>query len=343
MPPTTRTARATSRNPWRRCSPGTCRRRGSASFSGTTPCASTRAVASSKSRRLRDLLARKGRVLSVLHPPTAALARVMEQAGCEAGFVGTSAVVGGYTGLADVGTATMSECVQIGKWIAGAVEFPVILDGDTGHGGTMAVRRLVRECIDAGLAGVRIDDQPIEGKRRTQSAGVQVVPLEQAVARYRAAVDMRNELDPDFVVMAQCYARDAVNGGLDPCLQRLRAYEREAGVDWVQFESPHAVDEIRLARSKVKGVLSFMKGKLPKYLSAQEHLALGVNVAWYPGFTHHVIWAALHEFMRDFDKRGIAAWEDFQKVHQGYPIPDVPAAGEGGEKQVELEKRYFKP
>ena len=299
-------------------------------------------MASSKSRRLRSLLARKDRVLAVLHPPTAALARVMEKAGCEAGFVGTSAVVGGITGLADVGTASMTECVQIGRWIAQAVEFPVILDGDTGHGGIMAVRRLVRECIEAGIAGVRIDDQPIEGKRRTQSAGVQVVPLEQAIARYRAAVDMRNELDPSFVVMSQCYARDATNGGLDACLERLRAYERDAGVDWVQFESPHSVDEIRRARAQVKGVLSFMRGKLPKYLSAEEHLALGVNVAWYPNFTHHVLWAALWKFMREFDARGIAAWEEFQAANKGYPIPDVPAAGEGGEKQQELEKRYFK-
>jgi 2-methylisocitrate lyase-like PEP mutase family enzyme len=301
-------------------------------------------TSSAKRRRLRELLARRERVLAVLHPPTAALARIMEQAGCEAGFVGTSAVVGGYTGLADVGTASMSECVQIGKWIAGAVDFPVILDGDTGHGGIMAVRRLVRECIDAGLAGVRIDDQPIEGKRRTQSAGVQVVPLEQAMARYRAAVDMRNELDPAFVVMAQCYARDATNGGLEACIERLAAYEGDAGVDWVQFESPHTVDEIKRARAAVKGTLSFMRGKLPKYLSAEEHLALGVNVAWYPGFTHHVIWAALWDFMRDFEKRGIAAWEDFQAAHAKapYPIPDVPAAGEGGEKQAELERRYFK-
>jgi len=297
-----------------------------------------------KRRRLRELLARRERVLAVLHPPTAALARIMEQAGCEAGFVGTSAVVGGYTGLADVGTASMTECVQIGKWIAAAVDFPVVLDGDTGHGGTMAVRRLVRECIDAGLAGVRIDDQPIEGKRRTQSAGVQVVPLEHAIGRYRAAVDMRNEMDPSFVVMAQCYARDATNGGLEACIERLAAYERDAGVDWVQFESPHAVDEIKRARAAVKGTLSFMRGKLPKYLSAEEHLALGVNVAWYPGFTHHVIWAALWDFMREFDKRGIAAWEDFQAAHAKapYPIPDVPAAGESGEKQAELERRYFK-
>ena len=109
----------------------------------------------------------------------------------------------------------MTECVQIAGWIASSVATPVIIDGDTGHGGIMAVRRLVRDCIHAGIAGIRIDDQPIEGKRRTQSAGLEVVPLEQAIVRYRAAVDMKNELDPDFVVMAQCYARDAANGGLD--------------------------------------------------------------------------------------------------------------------------------
>ena len=53
----------------------------------------------------------------------------------------------------------------------------------------MAVRRLIAEAIRAGLAGIRIDDQPIEGKRSTQDAGVEVVPLEQALVRYRAAVE----------------------------------------------------------------------------------------------------------------------------------------------------------
>src|SRR3989442_3014295 len=158
-------ARATCRNPCRRCSTGICRRPASASSSGTTRCGSTRAVALNSnptSTKLRELLARKDRVLSVLHPPTAALARIMERAGCEAGFVGTSAVVGGYTGLADVGTATMTECVQIGKWIAGSVSFPVLLDGDTGHGGVMAVRGLGRGFIQPGLAGVRIAYQPLQ-------------------------------------------------------------------------------------------------------------------------------------------------------------------------------------
>lgn len=278
-----------------------------------------------------------------MHPPTAACARVMEKAGCEVGFVGTGGVVGGYTGLADVGTLTMLECVSIAGWIAQAVRFPIIMDGDTGHGGVMAVRRMVRECIRAGIAGIRIDDQPIEGKRRTQSAGITVVPIEQAIARYRAAVDMKNEIDPNFVVMAQCYARDADNSDLEDTLRRLTAYKEDAGVDWVQLEAPHSVDEIRQARAAVRGPFSFMKGGLPRYLSLDEHLALGVNIAWLPGFTHHVIWAALSDFIQDFQSRGIAAWDDFLERRHGKPYFE-PALGEGGEgaaKQQELDRLYF--
>src|SRR4051794_16866968 len=211
-----------------------------------------------RTAQLQELIHRRDKVLAVLHPPTAAHARIMQRSGCEALFVGTGGVVGAYTGLADVGTASLSECLEIAGWIADSVEIPVIMDGDTGHGGIMAVRRMVRECIRRGIAGVRIDDQPIEGKRRTQDAGVTVVPLDQAIARYRAAVDMKNELDPDFVVMAQCYARDASNSSFDDTLVRLKAYKEEAGVDWEQLESPHSIDEIRQARALIKGPFSFM-------------------------------------------------------------------------------------
>lgn len=296
-----------------------------------------------KTKRLQELIHRTGKVLTILHTPTAAHARIMQEAGCEAAFVGTSGVVGTYTGMSDVGTATMTECVQIAGWIAQSVNFPIIIDGDTGHGGIMAVRRLVRESIHAGIAGIRIDDQPIEGKRKTQTAGMEVVPLDQAIARYRAAVDMKNELDPNFVVMAQCYARDAANSNLDDTIARLKAYHEVAGVDWVQLESPHTSDEIKRARAAVSCPLSFMKGKLGRYLTLEEHLALGVTIAWYPGFTHHVLWAALWDFMQDFNTRGIAAWEDFvaSRKDKPYPRPDVGPEGEGAEKQRMLEEKYF--
>ena len=295
--------------------------------------------------RLQELIHRQRQVLAVLHAPSAAHARIMEAAGAEAAFVGTSGVVGAYTGMADVGVASLTECITIAGWIARSVNFPVIMDGDTGYGGIMAVRRLVAECIHAGLAGVRIDDQPIEGKRKTQDAGLEVVPLEQAIARYRSAVDRKNELDPDFVIMAQCYARDAANGGLDNCLTRLKAYEEEAGVDWVQFEAPHSTDEIRSARAAVSGPLSFMRGHLPKYLSFQEHLDLGVNIAWYPGFTHEVTYAALWDFMQAFQSRDVAAWDDFVASRKDHPVPRILdlIKGENAAKQRELEERYFTP
>ena len=296
------------------------------------------------SSRLRQLINRNDRVLSVLHPPNAACARIMEKAGCEVGFVGTGGVVGAYTGLADVGALSMLECVTVAGWIAQAVKFPVIMDGDTGHGGVMAVRRMVRECIRAGIAGVRIDDQPIEGKRRTQDAGMSVISIEQAIARYRAAVDMKNELDPDFVVMAQCYARDAENSSLDDCLQRLKIYKQEAGVDWVQLESPHSVEEIKRARAMVDGPFSFMKGKMPRYLTLEEHMALGIHIAWFPGFTHHILWAALWDFMNDFQARGIAAWEDFVASRRDRPYPEATVGpdGEGAALQQRLEELYFR-
>src|SRR5450631_605762 len=299
--------------------------------------------AESASARLQRLIHRKDRVLAVMHPPSATLARIMEKSGCEALFVGTGGVVGAYTGLSDVGTATMSECVQIAGWIANSVSLPVIMDGDTGHGGIMAVRRMFRECFRAGVAGVRIDDQPIEGKRRTQSAGVEVVPIEQAIARYRAAVDMRNELDPSFVIMAQCYARDADNSNFDDTLRRLKAYKEEAGVDWAQLESPHSIDEIKQARAAVQGPFSFMKGKLPRFLTLKEHQDLGVNIAWFPGFTHHILWAALWDFMNDFQSRGTAAWEDFLESRRDkpYPEPTVGEDGEGAAMQQKLENLYF--
>jgi hypothetical protein len=74
-----------------------------------------------------------------------------------------------------------------------------------------------------------------------------------------------------------------------------------------------------------------------------EHLALGVNIAWYPGFTHQVMWAALHDFMQDFQLRGITAWEEFElsRKDRPYPRPFGGPDGEGAERQQELEARYL--
>jgi 2-methylisocitrate lyase-like PEP mutase family enzyme len=273
--------------------------------------------------KLRQLLARTDRVLAVLGTPNAFHARIMEEAGCEAAFVGTSITGGNYTALPDTGVLSATECVQFGGYIARAVSFPVILDGDTGHGGPTAVRRLVEECIRAGLAGIRLDDQPIESKRSTQSAGIEIVPEDQAVARYRAAIETRDALDPDFVVMAQCYARDAAGGGLDTTISRLNLYLDEGGVDWVQFESPHSVDEIKQVRAAVKGTLSCMQGKLPAPLSLSQHLELGLHIAWYTFLPDRVLKSTCWDFMHAFAERGLDAVREFEPKSAHNPFPPL--------------------
>jgi 2-methylisocitrate lyase-like PEP mutase family enzyme len=272
------------------------------------------------STKLRQLLRRKNKVLAVLGAPNAFHAKIMEANGVEACFVGTSITGGNYTGQPDLGILSMTECVEFAKWIARSVKIPVILDGDTGHGGIMAVRRLVRECIEAGLAGLRLDDQPLDQKRRTGSAGISVISRDDAVIRYRVAVDAKNEIDGDFVIMAQCYARNAINGGMAELLKRLSLYETDGRADWVQFESPHSVAEIRRARKDVKGPFSAMKGQLPHALTLAEHRALRLNAAWYTFLPDQVLKVAAWSFFQEFKKQDIRAWDEFIQAHPHTPF-----------------------
>ena len=124
-------------------------------------------------------------------------------------------------------------------------------------------------------------------------------------------------------------ARRRHGGTLDDTIARMQAYREAAGVDWVQFESPHSVDEISSARRRSTDRSRSCSGKLGRYLDLDEHLALGVTIAWYPGFSHAVTWAALWDFMTDFQARGTRAWDDFVDSRRGSPLPDPRDAARG--------------
>jgi 2-methylisocitrate lyase-like PEP mutase family enzyme len=106
----------------------------------------------SSTARLQELIHRRDTVLAILYPPTAAHARIMERAGCEALFVGTGGVVGAYTGLAEIATATMSECVEIAGRIADSVRIPVAGCRSGSRGSTSMPRRSRRHCPPSSIA-----------------------------------------------------------------------------------------------------------------------------------------------------------------------------------------------
>jgi 2-methylisocitrate lyase-like PEP mutase family enzyme len=143
--------------------------------------------------KLRQLLRRKNKVLAVLGAPNAFHAKIMEANGVEACFVGTSITGGNYTGLPDLGILSMTECVEIAKWIARSVKIfwpGLVIRGRRDHGGA-AIGPRVHRC---GTCRVRLDDQPLEQKRRTMSTGISIVSRGEAVARYHAAVDAKMKL-----------------------------------------------------------------------------------------------------------------------------------------------------
>ena len=164
-------------------------------------------------------------------------AKIAESVGLNAVYMtgsGTSA----ERGFPDVGLLTMTEMVSNAKYIAGAVDIPVICDADTGYGNPLNVQRTIREYEAAGVAGVHIEDQ-LFPKKCGFFAGKQVIPQEEAVQKIKAALDAR--VDPDFVIIARC---DAYAGtGWEDTIERCNAY-MEAGADLVFVDGIKSQEDI---------------------------------------------------------------------------------------------------
>jgi 2-methylisocitrate lyase-like PEP mutase family enzyme len=287
-------------------------------------------------RKLRDLFARKGKVLSVFGIPNALHAKVMDAAGIECGFVGGAGTAGNYTGFSNTSMATMTELVQIGGYIARSVSFPVMLDGDTGPGSLTALERLVEDCIRAGIACLRFEDQR-PGMKHQGEGQIELIPRELAVARYRVAAEARDRLDPDFVIGAKTYARHANNGGLQEGIDRLNLY-REAGCDTVHFQSAESIDEVREVRAKVPGVIAMVQGPA---MTLQEHEALGIDIAWFTGELSTLLQVASWEYLTAFQKDGTAAWDRWAAEH-AVALAEVRRMDLlGPQRQDELEAKFL--
>ena len=137
--------------------------------------------------------------------------------------------------MPDAGLSTLTELADSTRNICRAVSIPVLVDIDTGFGNALNVRRSVEEMIRAGAAGLFLEDQ-LAPKRCGWVKGKELVGIEEAVGKYRAACDVRNDLDPNFIIMARTDARTAIGGGFDEVARRGRAY-LDAGVDVLYIEA----------------------------------------------------------------------------------------------------------
>jgi 2-methylisocitrate lyase-like PEP mutase family enzyme len=248
-------------------------------------------------------------------------AKVLERAGFGAVYMtgyGTSLAL---LGLPDAGLATMSEMHLNARYIANAVAVPVIADADNGYGNAVNVMRTVREYIQTGVAGIHIEDQAIP-KRCGHVAGRRVIPLEEAVGKYRAADAVRRDLDPDFVLIARTDARGAHGGSLDEAIRRANAY-LEAGADLAFVEGPTSVEEIRRVCREVRGPIFYNQTGVSPRLTPDQMKKLGIAVTILPGATLRVALQAIWDFAAALRAEGPAAEARFVERFKDHPVGDL--------------------
>src|SRR5262249_24640611 len=105
-------------------------------------------------------------------------------------------------GWPDMGFLTMTEMTRLGSMIAHATSLPSIADADDGYGNALSTMRTVQEYVKTGVAGIHIEDQRFP-KRCGHIAGKTILPREEAIGKFRAAIETRDRLDRDFVLIAR--------------------------------------------------------------------------------------------------------------------------------------------
>ncbi|TIH30268.1 methylisocitrate lyase [Subtercola vilae] len=204
-------------------------------------------------------------------------AKLIQNKGFEGVYV-SGAVLAADLGLPDIGLTTLTEVAGRSAQIARMTDLPVLVDADTGFGEPMNVARTVQTLEDAGVAGLHIEDQ-VNPKRCGHLDGKQVVDLDVALKRIRAAADARR--DPNLLIMARTDVR-AIEG-LAAAQDRARALVDagadaifpEAMADLTEFEAIRAVVDVPV----LANMTEFGKSEL---FSTTQLESVGINIVIYP-------------------------------------------------------------
>jgi 2,3-dimethylmalate lyase len=250
-------------------------------------------------RRLRELV-HGPRIIRMLGAHDMLGAVLIDQAGFESVFIGGFGTSASMLGLPDINFLGLTEMVEATRRMAQRVSVPVLADADTGHGDLHIVQRCVAEFELAGAAGVILEDQ-VQPKRCGHFAGKQVIPAEEMLLKWKAALAARS--DPDFVFVARTDARET--HGLKAAIERVNRY-CEAGADIAFIEAPLSVEELEIICREVpypKFVNMLAFGRTP-ILSAQELEQMGFKMMVAPIDSVLVTAWVMRELTQAFQRDG---------------------------------------
>ena len=183
--------------------------------------------------------------LQVVGTVDAYSAIMAEKVGHKAIYLSGGGVAACSFGTPDLGITTLKDVLEDTYRITDASTLPLLVDVDTGWGGSFNIARCTREMIRAGAAGFHIEDQVMQ-KRCGHRPNKAIISKTEMVDRIKSAVDARS--DEDFVIMARTDAL-AVEG-MDSAIERAIACV-EAGADMI---FPEAMTELSQYKQFVDAV-----------------------------------------------------------------------------------------
>ena len=258
-------------------------------------------------------------------------AMLAERAGFEAVFTSGFSLSASLLGKPDLGLMTMSENVDRVGPIADSVSIPLVADVDTGYGNAINVQRTVAEAMDAGVAGVILEDQEWP-KRCGHMEEKRVVPTEEHARRIRAAADVREDREEDLVIIGRTDAREP--HGMDEAIERGHAYE-EAGADVVFVEAPRSRAELERIAGEFDAptFANMIEGGKTPYLHYEELEEIGLDIVVYPVLPIFAATRAMEDALETLRDEGSAEGVETTSFHE---FEDLI----GAEEFRERERRY---
>jgi 2-methylisocitrate lyase-like PEP mutase family enzyme len=184
-------------------------------------------------------------------------ARLIEKAGFKAvqcsGY--SFSIAAGYKREIDV---TLDENIEFTRRIVEAVDVPVIADAEDGYGDLEEVIETVYRFIQAGVAGLNIEDQIPDGKTPLSIVDGDLMAQKIILARETA----KSENNHDFIINGRTDAlRSAENRdkGLEIAIDRANQYI-EAGADLAFITYVETIEEVKKIVREVKGPVSVAAG-----------------------------------------------------------------------------------
>ena len=232
-----------------------------------------------KADKLKNLLDQKD-IIVMPGCYDALSAKLIEREELNVGFMSGFAVSSTRLGMPDTGLISFSEMAEQVRNICNVTSIPIIFDGDTGYGNAVNVYRTVRGFADAGAAAIMIEDQKWP-KKCGHTKGKDVVEVDEANSRIKAAVDASKMNNKDILVMART---DAIaTRGLDDAIKRMQKFS-ELGADILFVEAIKSKEDMKRVIKEVPGhhMINLIEDGETPLLEMNELEDIGFKIAVFP-------------------------------------------------------------